>query len=307
MDYLQTKFQYYRANIESKRPIGVITLYDYLYAIKHPKDNIVEIFKEVEKASAAGDKKLKAELKSKLYYFTPCVYTNGEGRNYECINSYTGFLIFDADNLETEFAKELKEFLFYTYPFVIASFLSASKKGVKAIIRIPVVSSVGEFKALFYGLMDEFQYFHGCDTSSKNCILPNYLTYDRELLYRTDATEWTKKGIQIDEFKEFEGEIIPVENVSEDDRQFVKNIIRKKMLEITDTAHVICRSTALCAGGYVAAGYISYDEAKDLMFSLVDKIDYCQKSPKLYKSTIADFIQKGMKSPLYLGRSNDET
>lgn len=304
MNLKEIKFQFYRANIESRLPIGEINLYDYLFAIKNPKLEIVQIFQEIEKASLAGDKKLKAELKSKTYYFTPCIYTDSQGRSYENIKSWTGIMLIDVDNLEVEYAKELKQHLFETYPFVVASFLSASKKGVKALVRIPVCKSVDEFKGYFYGLMDEFQNYIGIDQSSKNCALPNYLTYDKDLLYRIDATIWDKKGIQLDEFKVFEGDIEQVENVSEEDVIGIKRMIRNMMLriDIEQTAHVICRSSSLLLGGYVGAGYLDFEEAKEYLFSLVDELEYCQKSPKTYKQTIVQMLTKGATAPLIYER-----
>lgn len=303
-DYLQIKFPYYRANIESKLPIGEITLYDYLYSIKNPKPHIESIFLEIEKASLAGDKKLKTELKSKLFYFTPCINTDGLGRSYENITAWTGLMLVDIDNLEVEFAKELKQHLFETYPFIIASFLSASKKGVKALVRIPVCNSVDEFKSYYYGLMDDFQNYLGIDTSSKNCSLPNYLTYDKDLLYRIDTTIWNKKGIQLDEFKAFEGEIEPLKNISEEDVLGIKRMIRNMMLKIDleQTGHVICRSSALLLGGYVGTGYLEFEEAQDYMFDLVDEVEYCQKSPKTYKQTIVQMLKKGASAPLIYER-----
>ena len=83
MSYLDIEFAYFPANIESKKPLGKVRLYDYLKAIKNPRPEIVQLFKEIEKASLAKDKKLKDELKSKLYYFLPCVELDGEGRSYE--------------------------------------------------------------------------------------------------------------------------------------------------------------------------------------------------------------------------------
>lgn len=178
--------------------------------------------------------------------------------------------------------------------------LSSSRKGVKCFVRIPIASSVDEFKSYFYGLMDEFQFYKNIDVSSKNCALPYYLTYDRELLYRLDATEWSRKGIQLDEFTAYEGEIIPVENVTEDDVRYIKNILRKMMAQIVDTAHIICRNTALIAGGYCSAYGLDIDEMREFLFDLVDDTDYCQKSPKTYKRTMSEMILKGALSPLYL-------
>ena len=300
MSYLDTIFSFYPANIESIRPIGNLKLYDYLKAIKNPQPKTVEIFKEIEKASLAGDKKLKAELKSKLYYFLPCVTTDGKGRSYQNITGFTGLMIVDLDNLEPEFAKEMKQYLFETYPFVIASFLSASKKGVKLIIRVPVVKSIELFKSLFYGLMDEWQYYRGIDFSSKNAVLANYLTYDTELLYRLNATEWNKEGIQLDEFKAFEGDIEPLEDVTEEDVNKIKFILKRMFSLITDSGHLTVRSAGLLGGGWVASGYMSYDDMKEYLFELIEDTDYLHKSLKTYKTTCVQMLDRGMSAPIKL-------
>lgn len=298
--YLDITFNYFPANIETIKPIGKVKLFDYLKAIKNPKPKIVALFKEIEKASLEGNKQLKDELKSKLYYFLPCVELNGEGRSYEHVTGFTGLMIVDLDNLEVEFAKEIKEYLFYTYPFVIASFLSASKKGVKLIISIPKVDSVDDFKALFYGLMAEWQYYKGMDFTPKNAVLANYLTYDKDLLYRLNATQWTKKGVQLDEFKIFEGEIEPLENVTNEDIVEVKFVLRRMFENITDAGHNTVRSAGLVGGGFVASGYIGCDEMKDYLFELIENTPYLRPKIKTYKTTCIQMLNKGMTSPVKL-------
>jgi hypothetical protein len=297
-NYLDIPFYYFPANIETKKPLGKVKLFDYLKAIKNPQPHIVELFKGIEKASLEGNKKLKDELKSKLYYFLPCVELDGLGRSYENITGFSGLMIADMDNLEHEFAKELKEHLFYNYPFVIASFLSASKKGVKVIIKIPKVSSINQFKSLFYGLMSEWQYYKGMDFTPKNAVLANYLTYDAELLYRLDATEWTKEGVQLDEFQEFTGELEPLEEVDEKDVEKIKLILKRMFANITDAGHQTVRSCGLLGGGWIAYGYMSYDDMQEYLFELIDSTPYLLSKTKTYKTTCVQMINKGMTAPL---------
>ena len=90
--YLDTKFQYYPSDIRVVKPLGDITLYDYLYKIKNPTEQTVNLFKQIEEASSVGDLKLKAELKAKTYYFTPCIFSDGQGRSYSNIKSWTGLM-----------------------------------------------------------------------------------------------------------------------------------------------------------------------------------------------------------------------
>ena len=299
-DYLQTKFQYYPSDIRIVKPLGEISLYDYLYKIKNPTEQTITLFKQIEQASAVGDLKLKAELKAKTYYFTPCIFSDGKGRSYSNIKSWTGLIIIDVDGLTPEYAIEFKEYLFNTYKFFISVFLSASKRGVKGIVKIPICYSTDEFKSYFYGLMDKFQEYKGIDFSSKNCALANYLTYDKELLYRLDAIEWNGKGIQLDEFKVLSEQIEPLENITEEDVSKVKFILKKMFDKILDSGHLIVRSASLLAGGFCSAGYMNIDEMREYLFDLIDDTDYLQKSPRVYKNTCVQMINKGFQSPVFL-------
>ena len=268
-DYLQTKFQYYPSDIRIVKPLGEISLYDYLYKIKNPTEQTITLFKQIERASAIEDLKLKAELKAKTYYFTPCIFSDGQGRSYSNIKSWTGLMIIDVDGLTPEYAIEFKEYLFNTYKFFISVFLSASKRGVKGIVKIPICYSTDEFKSYFYGLMDKFQEYKGIDFSSKNCALANYLTYDKELLYRLDAIEWNGKGIQLDEFKVLSEQIEPLENITEEDVSKVKFILKKMFDKILDSGHLIVRSASLLAGGFCSAGYMNIDEMREYLFDFI--------------------------------------
>jgi hypothetical protein len=72
------------------------------------------------------------------------------------------------------------------------------------------------------------------------------------------------------------------------------------MEKIVDSGHFIVRSTALSAGGYVASGYYTQEEAEDILYSLIAENDYCKKNLRGYKQTAKEMISRGMKSPLYL-------
>jgi hypothetical protein len=301
VSYLDTTFQYYPANIKQTKPIGSISLLSYLNAIKHPKEEILAVFKKIELASLNGDLKEKDRLKSKLYYFTPCVLTNFNERRYVNITSWTGLMVVDIDKIDKELAVEFKKYLFEKYKFFVAVFLSASKKGIKGIVRIPVCQSVDEFKSYFYGLMDEFQYYKGIDFSSKNCILANYLTYDEDLLYRIDAEVWDKKGIQLNEFKEAV-DIKPLENITQYDTKKCADIITKLIDKIVDNGHGQVVAAASLLGGMVGSQYINQTDAENLIKSLISSNNYLSKGTSGYIKTALTMIEKGKQSPILLNK-----
>ena len=296
--YSNKKFFYYSANIKNPIPLGEITLKQFIRANKNPKGEIISLFEKISEATKNGDMELKSKLKENLFYFTPCVTTDGVGRCYSNITGFNGFAVLDFDKLPD--APAFKQFLFYNLKCVVAAYLSASRVGCKFIVRIPKCQTIDEFKSYFYGLGFYMEKYEGFDPSTQNCILPLYLSYDPELLYREDAEVWDIKGEKLDEFKVFEGEIEVLEDVSEEERARVKKIIKGSMDKIVDTAHYIVRSTALCGGGYVASGYYSREEMEDMIIEMIEKNEYCKKNLSGYKKTAKEMIVKGMKSPLYL-------
>jgi hypothetical protein len=279
-------------------PLGRVTFEQFLKANKTPKGEIVSLFEQIEEATKKGDQDLKGKLKSKLFYFTPCVETDGIGRCYSNIRGFTGLMVLDFDKLPD--APAFKQFLFDNLKCVVAAYLSPSKKGCKFIVKIPKCQTIDEFKSYFYGLGFYMEKYEGFDPSTQNCILPLYLSIDPDLLYREDAEVWDIQGEKLDEFKVFEGEIEVLDDVTEDDRKKVKSIIKRSMDKIVDSGHYILRSSSLALGGYVAAGYLNIKEAEEFIFSLIEDTPYLQKNKRGYKQTAREMITKGMKSPLYL-------
>ena len=296
--YSNKKFFYYSANIKNPVPLGEITLNQFLRANKNPKGEIISLFEQIDEATKKGDMELKGKLKENLFYFTPCVETDGIGRCYTNIKGFNGFAVLDFDKLTD--APAFKQFLFDNLKCVVAAYLSASRVGCKFIVRIPKCQTIDEFKSYFYGLGFYMEKYEGFDPSTQNCILPLYLSIDPDLLYREDAEVWDIKGEKLDEFKVFDGVIEVLDDITEDDRKKVRNIIKKSMDKILDSGHYIIRSTSLCGGGYVASGYYTQEEMESMIFEIIDNNDYCKKNLRGYKQTAREMITKGMKSPLYL-------
>ena len=262
MHYLDTIIQYYPASVYETKPIGVCSLREMFDKIRTPKPDILKIFKQIE--------------------------------------SFNGILVLDFDNLSEELAKELKVFLFNEYKFIIASFLSASKRGVKCFVRIPKVKTIEDFKALFFGLAVNMQWIVGFDQSSQNCMLPNYLTYDEEILIREDAEEWTVRGYKENAIISSQTEHVLDIEATEEDRELIKNILRTAINRITDTGHYILRSTAIAGFGYVGAGYFSTEEMLTILDHLIDNNDYLSLKARAYKNACSDMIAIGITKPIYL-------
>lgn len=292
------KFPYYPSNVKIVKPLGLVSLKDFIRANKNPNKKTRELFEQIQKASLDGDMKLKAKLKESLYYFNPCVNTDGLGRSYSNITSFTGLAVIEFDKIS--FAKELKESVFNNLPSCVCAYISPSGYGVKFIIRIPIAKSIEEFKSYIYGLGYYFEHISGWDGSCQNPILPLYLSWDEDLLYREDAEIWDVKGLKLNSFKAFEGDIEVLENVTEKEKNTVIKIFSRGIDNIVDNGHPQVLSFSVMLWGYVGANYLSEDEAEILIEEKIEENEYLSKGTQGYITSAKKMKSIGMSSPLYL-------
>lgn len=285
-------FNYYDANIENSYPLGNVTLLHLVNSIRTPKVDIRNVFEQIRIAEECGDMKTKQLLKTKLYSFTPCIYVNSF-RLYKNIQNWTGILMLDFDHLPTDHAIEFKSYLFNEYKFIITAWLTASRHGVRALVKIPICTSVDEFKHYFAGIERHLNCYIGFDKAPKNCILPMFISYDAEILYRDDAQTWTEKYI----------EPIPPptkQYIIDDKTPHIERIIAKKINVIVDNGHPQLRAAAYLIGGYVGAGYLDHGNAEVIMHNLIDSNAYLSQKASVYKKTAIEMIIKGINQPTFL-------
>lgn len=297
---MKTTFQYYKANIKESTPLGIISLDRFIKAIKDPLENIKEVFDKIHQAELDEDWTLKSDLKTQLYSFTPAVYVIGR-RQYSDIHNFTGLMPLDFDHLENrEYAEQFRDYLFNEYPFIVSSWLSASGLGVRALVRIPLVENVVEYKQFFEGLKQwGFGDYVGFDIAPKNAVLPLFLSYDKDIKFRSfnDAAEWNII------FIEPEPEKVAVRDgyVAEQGiERRIGAIIDSAINKIVTDGHPQIRSIAVIAGGYVGSGVVSYEWARDYLYNAVDSNAYLRAKSRVYKKTVLDMLEYGRKFPKYL-------
>lgn len=289
---MDVKFNYYPANIKDTKPLGLVTLNRFIDSVKNPKTETIHIFEQIKLADLNNNQALKQKLKSKLFYFTPCVNISDK-RDYKHITGFTGLLCLDFDKLEENYATEFKQALFDEYKFIIACWLSASKRGVRAFVKIPICQSIEEFKQYFMAIEFELGIYKGFDSAPKNCVLPLFLSYDKDILYRTDYSTWNKKYIPMIKPK--------VESFNFNDKDFtsyVGHIVKKAIDKIVDNGHPQLRATAYALGGYVGAGLILESDAINLIDKLIISNAYLSQKADIYKKTARTMISKGSQQPL---------
>lgn len=286
------KFNYYSNNVKSSQPLGVITLSQFVRAIKQPKAQVKEALLNVKKSK---DEKEKAYYKQHLYYFTPSVIVNGR-RRYKDIVAFTGIAPLDFDKLSSEsLANQFKNYIFNEYPFIITAFKSSSGLGVRALVAIPQVNTIGDYKAFYKGIEQEFNQYIGFDTAPKNAVLPLFISYDPDILYRQDYTTFNtyiaEEAHQVDE-------IHKLPDTNEDIKRLMQNIINK----IHDNGHPQLRSAARLLGGFVANDYITQTEAEELIIALIHNNAYLSSGlpKKPYLQTAMQSIKHGKLNPVTL-------
>jgi hypothetical protein len=292
-------FNYYPADVKQTRPIGTIDLETFISKIKNPKSGIKH---KLDRIRNTTDTTEKDQLKKQLYYFTPAVGPMLL-RNYESIQNFTGLAVLDFDKVPAE-VNDIKKFLFLSYNCVVASWFSSSYKGVRALVKIPVVSSVDEYKQLFHGIRQEVSFrFPGFDKAPQNPVLPLFMSYDPEILYRpyARAETWTKVEVPPQPIYK----PVPLPNFYKDsdrDKSHVINIVKRKIADIGPPGHTQLRSISYAAGGYVASGIISESELLDVIEYCITQNNYLGQRHKVagYIRTAREMVSNGKLEPLLL-------
>ncbi len=310
------KFQYYDGAF-SAEPSGFLTLDRFLTAIKEPQGKNKELLLKIEAAAEKGDLELKSKLKSKLPAFTPCVNVS-KNRRIESITAFTGLAVLDFDGIEHEEVIILKELLFEKYEFIIAVWGSPSGKGVKALVSIPVAKDVDEYREYVFGLGIHFCTIVSYDQTVVNPVLPLFIGKDEDILINHNYKTFRKIGAKKNDLSKREigaTKVITYEDIDESIRKFypkgsiktreelveiVTKIYHSALNKIDDNGHPQFRGATIALGGYVISGYITYEEAIELMEESVEGNKYLNNKPSVYKKTGESSIDYGLDYPIIL-------
>jgi hypothetical protein len=291
------KFQYYNANVKDVNYKGWVELYKFINSIKTPKEYYLNVFNEIAELEKKGLFKEKAKLKEKLHYFTPCVHLSG-GRGYANIIGFTGLLVLDFDHIER--AEDFKQYLFDEYKSIIAAWLSPSKKGVKALVKIPIVNTVDEFKTYFFGIAEEMEVYEGFDGSGQNCVLALFQSIDQNILFRTDYETWNIRGCKKDNLNtKIETKPTPID-ANDRFEKIMIGLIEKGIDKINTNGHPQLRGLCISIGGYIANNYIDKYKALSLIDYKIATNSYLSKGVKGYQTTARWGIEVGLKKPLHI-------
>tara|TARA_R110000764_G_scaffold52161_2_gene113605 strand:+ start:2769 stop:3698 length:930 start_codon:yes stop_codon:yes gene_type:complete len=304
------RFQYYSGNIKKANPLGFVTLNQFNKKHINPSDKMLEVFQKIEEASKNGDKKLKAELKMEnLYSFTISAIFDGN-RKYSNIVEFTGLAQLDFDGLEEEVAVKLRDYLFEHYRYLACTYLSPSRRGVKAIIRIPKISieqgyesAVKEYKEYYNAIEEEFEGIFGYDPAPKNLVLPLFISYDFFMNIRPieECKVWDLKKTPKEALsQDYPLPRKPYKKLKSNDKNELRAVrtIRKSIDAITSSpGHFQLRSSCLILGTRVGAGYLSMSQAEQEVENLIRSNSYLSKGVSGYLQTGIWALEKGALTP----------
>tara|TARA_R110000787_G_scaffold183311_1_gene295281 strand:+ start:247 stop:1047 length:801 start_codon:yes stop_codon:yes gene_type:complete len=257
----------------------------------------------VRQASKEGNKKIKNELKTKLYSFTPGVMIpKGKARKIVNIQEFSGLFQMDFDGIPTkQEAVDLKEQLFHDYPQIVCAYLSPSGLGVKCLMKITKCKNPEQYRRIYNAIEDQFDMEYW-DKATKNCVLPLFLSEDADILYRDFEVSdtWIKERATVIHSAPPLNYVKP----NHTDRQakyFYDKTVRiftDKMNAITDNGHPQLRDACLILGHRVSAGYIGQNEAEQMAINLINQSGYLKKGISGYTKTAIDRIKIGTDYPL---------
>ena len=289
-DLKKVLFQFYKGEIKSTKPVNSLSLLNFLIGIKNPAKHITELLQKIHEASLNKDEDLRNELKKNLSSFTPAVIVKNY-RRYDEIERFTGLMPLDFDKLPSvEYSEDFRDYLIQAYPFIIASWLSSSKLGVRALARIPIATSTVEYKERFSAIENILNDYRGFDHAPFNCVLPLFYSADPNIRRNNNAIvfngRYAKPKPKPQPYREVHSTDL--------DRKRVEAITKSGVDKINDNGHPQLVRISTSLGGFVRAGYLSIPEAETLIENLIDSNIYLSVRGKIngYKKTAREMITK---------------
>lgn len=301
-NYMDYKFQWYKNGIKTIKPSGVITLRQLINSIIYPKPEMVEAFELIKKAGLEGNKAEKDRLKAeKLFFTTPSAIFNPI-RNYESIEKFTNFGIFEYDDIPH--CEELRDYIFAKRKDCIFAFCSPSFTGCKFVFLFgETPTSIEHYKRLWFGIAHDLDKFINLDLSNERCTQPLYNSYDPNAKFREDAVGKVVYGYKENSFTPFVGDIEIPENVSDEDIENCNNLISHLIDRIEDSGHNQVLSTAFTAGGLSAYYGI---ELWNLLEEKIRENNYLSKGTEGYLKTAQTMYNRGLGFPTELKKKDNE-
>ena len=197
----------------------------------------------------------------------------------------SGLMTLDFDHVKN--LDELRDKL-SNDPYIYTFFLSPSGRGVKALVRIPVVQDDAQYKDYYYSFMERY---NALDSSGKDISRACFVSHDPNILVNYTCKVWDVKYSE----KEPPMKINSAKKVDVDYKLLSKicNVIRNAE---EGERNIKIYNASMLAGGYIANGKLDYDTTMAVLEAEARKIapDEMAQNPK----TIVSGLKNGMARPL---------
>ena len=253
--------------------IDIQTSFDRIKQGKN-KDIIHEIRALQKQINKSQDQEVKDHLKTtkdKLKKELPAMVYTGKfkGRGNDNCTEYNGLIVLDFDHVDVTYTKsELKQ-----REYIMAVWTSPSGDGVKALAKIDSDSKDDKIHKEFYRQIRLDLNYLGLDTAGKDISRACFESYDPEIYVRDNVQNFELAQIDV--------------------MQVPRAMIHaSKKGELHDKR----RDAAHYAGGFVAEGLITYDEALEQLIAAVN--EHGTLDPEMALKDIKDGLKEGMGKPL---------
>lgn len=270
----------------SSKPIGKISLWEALNDVYSGGDDAQR--KTIHEVRTCTEPIARDKAKGKLKAFTfQGVFS--PSRLNENIEQSSGIMMLDFDKLTPDEFIQQQEAL-RTDPCVLAYFKSASGVGIRVLYAIPFVSNDKEYKGRWNAV---FEIYPKLDIQCKDLARLSFVSHDPEIYVNTNVQVFD--GMIHEPTAHFKAR----ESTQTDwtEKRILRVIGDKIRAATTGFRHAEILAAARLAGGYIASGTISEDQAVEVLRReayIIDPSDF-----KINEKAIYDGINHGKRSPVY--------
>jgi len=192
-------------NISSITPYENKDLYKVLEIIKSDK-----LKNQIAKIRLEKTKKERDKLKIKLLNATFCGKFTTRGNNN--LITHSGLACLDFDNCDE--LENLKSII-NKDKYTLASFISPSGNGLKALVKIPLVDNNDDYQDYYVELIKHYNQPKYTDEGTKDIARATFLSYDPNIYINSESETFTDKRIRKEFNTEFKEVNIPLDNEDE--------------------------------------------------------------------------------------------
>ena len=191
----------------------------------------------------------------------------------------------------------------------LSTWLSSSKRGVRAFVSIPICTDTNEFKRRYmaFAEMVEGEMNIKLDPATKNAVLPVFLSHDPNILVREDATTFKGEAVVIDTPRPTTQPIQYRSSAKGTIKTYWTNRVAKfaivSVQNITEPHHINLRNLSMLLGGYCANYGVNTDDIQAILVQGIEQHTYMSKNAVGYVKTMLSAFDLGMTKPVTLKNS----